>query len=58
MTSASLALSGEAFATTARFILLAHLPVALIEGMITVFVVRFLLKVQPEILQLQVGGEG
>ncbi len=55
LTSGVLALAGEAFWRTAQLVLVAHLPIALVEGAVTLYVVRFLLKVQPEILQLQVG---
>ncbi|MEN8139637.1 MAG: cobalt transporter CbiM [Thermodesulfobacteriota bacterium] len=40
----------EQFLLTARLVLLAHLPVMLIEGLITMVVVRFLARVEPEML--------
>ncbi len=52
LTSISLALSDEGFLATAKLILLGHIPVMIIEGVITLFVVSFLTKVQPEILGL------
>lgn len=50
LTAAALALSGEAFLTTAKVILVAHLPIMAIEGVLTVMVVGFLAKVRPEML--------
>ncbi len=48
----SLLFTGQSFLNVARLILLAHLPVMIIEGVITVFVVKFLKKVKPEILEV------
>jgi len=45
-----LALADKAFFAAAQTILVAHIPVAAIEGMITVAVVGFILKVKPEML--------
>jgi cobalt/nickel transport system permease protein len=42
--------TGESFTTAAKLILLAHLPVMIIEGIITLFCVAFLRKVKPELL--------
>ena len=42
--------AGSEFVATARIVLYAHLPIALIEGIITVFIVSFMKKVKPEIL--------
>lgn len=50
MVAASLMVSGESFAVAARLIVLAHVPVMVIEGIIAVFVVEFLRKVRPEML--------
>ena len=52
LTSGALALSGEAFVPAARLLLLAHLPIMLAEGVITLLTVRFLLRVRPEVLPL------
>lgn len=38
------------FMSTARLVVAAHVPVMVIEGIVTVFVVGFLLRVRPEIL--------
>jgi len=40
----------ESFMSVARLILLAHLPVMIIEGIITLFCVAFLARVKPELL--------
>lgn len=50
LTAGSLALSGEAFIHAAQAILLSSLPIMFIEGIITVGILSFLLKVRPEIL--------
>ncbi|MGL1861285.1 MAG: cobalt transporter CbiM [Pseudodesulfovibrio sp.] len=50
LTAGALALSGEAFESAARVLLLAHLPVMVIEGIITGFAYTFLAKVKPEAL--------
>jgi cobalt/nickel transport system permease protein len=42
--------TGESFITAAKLILLAHLPVMILEGIITLFCVAFLKKVKPELL--------
>lgn len=42
--------TGESFLSAAKLILLAHLPVMIIEGIITLFCVAFLKKVKPELL--------
>jgi len=46
----------EGFLKASAMIIMAHLPVMIIEGFITVFIVGFLQKVQPEMLSL-VSGE-
>ena len=48
----ALFLSDQGFLHAASLVLISHLPVMLIEGVITMFVVTFLLRVQPEILSL------
>ncbi|MBF0536722.1 MAG: cobalt transporter CbiM [Nitrospirae bacterium] len=50
MVALCLCLTAEAFYTAAKAVLIAHLPVMLIEGMVTSFCVSFLKKVKPEIL--------
>ncbi len=48
---AFLALNGEPFHTAAQVAVLAHVPVMVLEGLVTMVVVGFLLKVKPELLQ-------
>jgi cobalt/nickel transport system permease protein len=43
--------TGEAFLETAELVLLAHLPIMIIEGVITLFIFLFLRKVKPEMLE-------
>jgi len=48
-TSTALGLTEEGFRHAAEVLLVAHLPIMLIEGFLTVLVVGYLTKVQPEI---------
>ncbi len=48
--AAALVLTGESFVELAGLILAAHLPVMIIEGIVTLFCVVFLRKVQPSLL--------
>lgn len=50
----SLVTTGEAFLTAAKLIVVAHLPVMIIEGGITAAAVVFLNKVRPELLTRKV----
>jgi cobalt/nickel transport system permease protein len=50
LVAASLVATGEAFSTAARLIVVAHVPVMLVEGIITVFVVEFVKQLRPEML--------
>jgi len=50
LVAASLVATGEAFSTTARLIVAGHVPVMLVEGIITVFVVEFVVQLRPEML--------
>lgn len=50
LTAGALALSGEAFRHAAWVLVAAHLPVMVVEGVITGFVYTFLAKVKPEAL--------
>ena len=47
----SLIFTGKEFLKTAKLIVFVHLPIMIIEGLITVFVINFLKKVKPEILR-------
>lgn len=48
----SLVSTGEEFRNVAKLAFLSHLPVMLIEGIITAFCIIFLKKVKPEILEV------
>lgn len=48
----SLISTGESFLGVAKLVLVAHLPVMVIEGIITGFCVIFLKKVKPEVLEV------
>ena len=48
--SLSLYLSGEQFLSTAKLAFVAHLPVMIIEGIITALVLQFICRVKPEML--------
>ncbi len=49
--AAALITTGQAFLQVAELVLLAHIPVMIIEGIITLFVFLFLKKVRPEMLE-------
>lgn len=48
--SLALALSGEHFILTAKLIFIAHIPVMIIDGLISGIVLNFLRKIKPEML--------
>jgi len=48
----SLIFTGESFMEVAKLTVIAHLPVMVIEGILTVFCISFLKKVKPEILEI------
>ncbi len=51
LVAASLVLAlGHSMESAARLVVLAHVPVMIIEGLITVFVVEFIRRVRPEML--------
>lgn len=50
LTAASLALSGDQFVEVAQALFIAHLPIMVVEGVITGFAYSFLAKVKPEVL--------
>lgn len=58
LTAAALALSGEAFVPAARALLLAHIPVMLVEGVVTSLVVSFIARVRPEMLSFTSAAHG
>ncbi len=49
-TAAALALSSEGFFTSARLLVLAHIPVMVLEGIIVAAIVAFIGKARPELL--------
>ena len=51
--AAALALSDSGFFDIAKMVIAANIPVMIIEGFVTMFIVSFLMRVQPEILQLE-----
>ena len=48
--AASLIFTGESFLQAARILVLAHLPVMVLEGLVAAFCLAFLMKVKPELL--------
>jgi cobalt/nickel transport system permease protein len=48
----SLVLTGKEFIPAAQTIFLVHLPIMILEGLVTLFVLAFLKKVKPEILTI------
>lgn len=52
MVAFSLIFTEQAFLAVAKIVVIAYLPVMVIEGLITVFCVKFLKKVKPEILEV------
>ncbi|MBW2143932.1 MAG: cobalt transporter CbiM [Deltaproteobacteria bacterium] len=52
----ALAFTGESFINAAKVIVIAHIPVMIIEGIIVAACVKFLKKVKPEILEVIYDG--
>ena len=50
LTALALAFTVEGFWLAAQLLLLAHLPVMLAEGLVTMFTVSFIMRVRPELL--------
>lgn len=48
----ALVFTGEAFLAAAKVIVIAHVPIMIIEGIISAACIRFLKKVKPEILEV------
>ncbi len=57
LAATALGLSDEGFLRAAQILALAHLPVAIVEGIITVFVISFLARVRPEMLPKNIRGD-
>jgi cobalt/nickel transport system permease protein len=53
MVAITLAATGEPFFEVGQVAVIAHIPVMVIEGILTIFCVAFLRKVKPEILDIQ-----
>ena len=52
MVAAALVFTGEPFIQVAKLVIIAHLPVMILEGVLTAFCIGFLRKVRPEILNV------
>ena len=52
LTAASLGLTDEGFVNAAKILFIVHLPVAVVEGLVTAAAVAFLHKSRPEVLRL------
>jgi cobalt/nickel transport system permease protein len=52
MVAVALVFTGEPFIQVAKLVLIAHLPVMILEGVLTTFCIGFLRKVRPEILDI------
>ena len=51
LVSLALLAAGQHFAVVSKLVVAAHLPVAVVEGLVTASVVAFVRKVRPELLQ-------
>ena len=51
LVAVALITTGQAFLQVAELVLLAHIPVMIIEGVITLFIFLFIKKVRPEMLE-------
>ena len=51
MVAISLVLTGRSFLDVSKLLLIAHFPVMVVEGIITLFCVSFIKKVKPELLE-------
>ena len=51
MVAGSLALSGESFVAVSKLIFVAHIPIAIAEGVLSVLIISFLLKTKPEVIK-------
>jgi len=51
MVASALIFTGETFVKIAKLMLISHLPVMILEGILTAFCIGFLRKVRPEILE-------
>ncbi len=51
LVASSLIATGESFYAAAKLIVLVHIPVMIMEGIITIFVIEFVRRVRPEMLR-------
>jgi cobalt/nickel transport system permease protein len=51
LVATSLMATGESFYAAAKLIVLVHIPVMIMEGIITIFVIEFVKRVRPEMLR-------
>jgi cobalt/nickel transport system permease protein len=58
LTAFSLAFTDEGFLQAARLLFLAHVPVMIVEGIVTTLAVSFLSRVRPELMRFASGSEG
>jgi len=58
LTAASLAFTDQGFTQAAQLLFLAHVPVMIVEGIVTTLTVSFLSRVRPEILGFAHSFEG
>lgn len=58
LTAASLAWTDQGFVGAARLLFLAHVPVMVVEGIVTALAVSFLSRVRPELLGFASGSRG
>ncbi len=49
--ASSLVFAGDPFVGVAKLVVIAHLPIMVIEGLVTAFAVKFLKRVKPEMLE-------
>lgn len=52
MVATALVFTGESFLQVAKLVVISHLPVMILEGVLTAFCIGFLRKVRPEILNI------
>lgn len=57
LVGACLTATGQSFTAAARVIVLAHVPVMVMEGIITIFIIEFLRRIKPEMLGSHIGVE-
>lgn len=51
LVAVSLVATGESFYAAAKLVVLVHLPVMVMEGIITIFIIEFVRRVRPEMLR-------